>query len=114
MEWATEVATSQAVWAILCIVLTAMVIKELRKDRRDTIEEMRDDRKDLISLYEDSRAESKAREQQLMEHLERSNESQEQTTVTLTTMSNTLGALEGRMDRIEKMAYKNTREGKDA
>lgn len=106
IDWASSVATSQAVWSILCIILAAVVIRELRKDRKDTIDEMKEDRKGLIKLYEESKQESKTREQQLMSHLERSNTSQEETTTTLVAINNTLGILESRVDRIERMSYR--------
>lgn len=97
-SWA-EIATSQAVWAILCIMLAVMVIRELRKENiaREAV---------LATQHENFRVESALREEKLMQHLERSNESQEQTTSTLKTMSITLQTLEGRMDRMEKLTYR--------
>ncbi|MGF9977350.1 BhlA/UviB family holin-like peptide [Viridibacillus arvi] len=95
MEFATEIATSQVVWAILCIVLTVAVIREMR------IENVKRETK-LIDLYEDYRKESKIREQQLMAHLERSNDSQEQTLTALQSINSTLSTLESRVDSIEK------------
>ena len=81
MDQLHEVATSQAVWAILCIVLAAGVIRALWKT---TVK----------------------REDKLMEHLERSNESQERTASTLDSVQRTLFTIEGRMDRMEKIIYK--------
>lgn len=95
MEFATEIATSQVVWAILCIVLAAVVIREMR------VENIKREN-NLINLYEEYRKESKIREQQLMAHLERSNESQEQTITVLQSINSTLDALEVRVDGIEK------------
>lgn len=66
----TEIATSQAVWAVCCIALTLWTMKT-----------------------------SKDREDKLMKHLERSNISQERTATALQSM-------EGRMDRMEKVIYK--------
>lgn len=99
MELVTEIAKSQVVWSILCILLTAAVIKEMR------IENVTRETK-LIDLYEDYRKESKLREQQLMAHLERSNESQEQTLTALQSINSTLATLEGRVDSIERICNK--------
>lgn len=99
MEFATEIATSQVVWSILCILLTVAVIREMRIEnvKRET---------ELIALYEDYRKESKIREQQLMSHLERSNDSQEQTITALQSINSTLATLEGRVDSIERICNK--------
>lgn len=104
----SKIATSQAVWAVLCIFITALVIRELRKDRQETVDEMKNDRKDLINLYEESRAESKEREQQLMDNQRSLADSQERMVSTMGTMNNTLGMLERRMDRMEKLQYQSS------
>lgn len=70
MEIAQEIATSQAVWAVCCIAIVWWTMKT-----------------------------SKTREDKLMEHLGRSNVSQERTATALQSM-------EGRMDRMEKVIYK--------
>ncbi|OMC86938.1 hypothetical protein BK128_09750 [Viridibacillus sp. FSL H7-0596] len=114
MEIAAEVATSQAVWAILCIALAGVVIRELHKEnlKRES---------DLIARYEVNqseskeqfntyRTESKERENKLMDHLSRSNESQEITALALQGINSNLSALEGRVDRIEKHSFKNREE----
>lgn len=95
----SEIATSQVVWAILCILLAIAVIREMRKEnvRREN---------DLINLYEDHRKESKQREERLMDHLDRSNESQEQTAEALKSIRSTLTTMEGRVDRMEKKLYR--------
>lgn len=94
----SELASSQVVWAILCVLLAVAVIREMRKEsvRREN---------DLINLYEDHRKESKRREERLMDHLDRSNESQEQTTAALKSIQSTLTVMEGRVDRMEKKLY---------
>lgn len=99
MDFATEVATSQVVWAILCIILAFAVIREMRKEniKREH---------DLIGLYEKYRQESKRREERLMTHLERSNESQEQTTQSLKRIQQNLIQMESRLDRMEKKIYR--------
>ncbi len=83
-----EVATSQAVWAIICIVFGGIVFREMR------IENIQ------------NRQDAKRREERLMEHLERSNESQEKTAKSLESISRNLETLEGRVDRMEKYTYK--------
>lgn len=104
MGVAAEIATSQAVWAILCIGLAGIVLRELRKEnvKRET---------DLLNQYTLYREESRERESKLMDHLERSNESQEKTAKALQSINSTLSALEGRVDRIEKYSFK--KEGSD-
>lgn len=88
MDFAHEIATSQAVWAVLCIVFGGIVFREMRNENVQ------------------NREESKVREDRLMVHLERSNVSQEQTTSALQSINSTLHTLEGRVDRIEKLTYK--------
>lgn len=75
---ASEIATSQAVWAILCIILTIYVMRR-----------------------------SEQRESKLMNHLERSNESQEKTALALDGINRSLSSLESRVDRIEKYTEKD-------
>ncbi|MFF5993480.1 hypothetical protein AAGS61_01845 [Lysinibacillus sp. KU-BSD001] len=60
----------------------------------------------LVQLDQSHREESKEREKALMSHLERSNESQERTAHALEGINISLSTLEGRVDRIEKHAYK--------
>ena len=109
MQFAHEIATSQVVWTILCIILAVAVIREMRKENVKREE-------DLVDLYEEQkteakenfdeyRAESKEREEKLMGHLERSNVSQEKTTAALQSINRTLNTPEGRVDRIEKLNY---------
>lgn len=105
MEFWAEIATSQVVWAILCIILAVGVIRELRKE--NVAREAEQSRQ-----HEVYRVESQLREEKLMTHLERSNESQEKTTSTLQTMSITLQTLEGRMDRMEKVTYRKEDENR--
>ncbi|UTI42092.1 hypothetical protein [Niallia sp. RD1] len=93
----TQVASSQFVWAILCITLAAVVIREMRKDNvtRES---------SLINLYEESRVESKVREDKLMEHLERSNDAQVQTAKTLEAIQDHLGKIDDRVGSLEALA----------
>lgn len=69
----SDIAMSQAVWSILCISLVIYTIKK-----------------------------SDSREEKLMKHLERSNESQEKTTTALVGINENLTKLENRIDNIEK------------
>jgi septal ring factor EnvC (AmiA/AmiB activator) len=102
MQMAAEIATSQAVWAILCIALGVVVLKGLRQDSGSREQK-------LIELYEASRKESKEREAKLMEHLERSNEVQQQTAQTLVAMQaaqeeirDTVKEFDSRLYHVEK------------
>ncbi|MFJ8263308.1 BhlA/UviB family holin-like peptide [Rummeliibacillus sp. NPDC094406] len=70
----SEIASSQTVWAILCIALVIYVMKR-----------------------------SEQRENRLMEHLERSNDSQEKTAIALDGINKNLSKLESRVDNIEKI-----------
>lgn len=62
----------------------------------------------LIKLDQSHRDESKERERSLMQHLERSNDSQERTAQALEGINTSLSNLEGRVDRIEKHTYKGS------
>ncbi|MBP3950348.1 hypothetical protein [Bacillus suaedae] len=92
---ASEIATSQAVWAILCIVLAAFYIRETRKEKAES--EAR-----LIKMHEEQREESAQREKDLMEHLRRSNDSQEKTAETLEGIQVAIADMQNQMDRMEK------------
>ncbi|OEC02085.1 hypothetical protein GY31_12120 [Lysinibacillus sphaericus] len=84
-----EIATSQAVWAIACLIIAFGAFRYLMSKNDNLM----------------NRAEE--RENKLMEHLERSNESQERTAIALEGMNRSLNVLEGRVDRIEKHSLKN-------
>lgn len=94
----SEIATSQAVWAIVALALGGFLFRKLYND--GATREAR-----LIDQEKQYRDESKEREKQLMQHLERSNESQEKTAEALTGINTSLSSLEGRVDRIEKHTY---------
>lgn len=96
-----QIATSQAVWAIVALLLGVTFFKKLYND--STSRENR-----LIEQEQQYREESKEREKQLMQHLTRSNESHERTTAAMEGMNKSLTSLEGRMDRMEKRTYKKT------
>ncbi|MDV2885047.1 hypothetical protein RYX45_07630 [Alkalihalophilus pseudofirmus] len=86
---ANEIATSQYVWAILCILLGYYVIREMRKENKE------------------HREYSRQREIDLMKHLDRSNESQERMVITLEKLHDSLDSLEKRIDRIEQKMDKD-------
>lgn len=92
---ASEIATSQAVWAILCIVLAAYFIGETRKEK--AVSEAR-----LLKMHEQQRTESALREENLMEHLKRSNDSQAKTAETLEGIQVSIVDMQNQMDRMEK------------
>ncbi|MGG0666769.1 BhlA/UviB family holin-like peptide [Viridibacillus arvi] len=73
VSMASEIATSQAVWSILCV---ALVIYVMRR--------------------------SEQRENQLMSHLELSNKIQEKTAIALDGMNKSLTKIESRVDNLEK------------
>lgn len=94
------IANSQAVWAIVALILGGFLYRKLHKD--STSREQR-----LLDQEAAYRLEAREREKQLMIHLERSNESQEKSAAALEGINRSLTSLEGRVDRIEKHAYKN-------
>ena len=92
---ANEIATSQAVWAIACLIIAFGAFRYLMSKNDNLM----------------NRAEE--RENKLMDHLDRSNESQERTAIALEGMNRSLNVLEGRVDRIEKHSLKNKDTEKD-
>ncbi|MGE7839618.1 BhlA/UviB family holin-like peptide [Lysinibacillus sp. NPDC093712] len=90
-----EIATSQAVWAIACLIIAFGAFRY------------------LISKNDNLMNRAEERENKLMDHLERSNESQERTAIALEGMNRSLNVLEGRVDRIEKYSLKNKNNEKD-
>lgn len=89
---ANEIATSQAVWAIACLLIAFGAFRY------------------LISKNDKLMTRAEERENKLMDHLERSNESQEKTAIALEGINRSLTSLEGRVDRIEKHSF-NEKEG---
>lgn len=96
---ASQIATSQAVWAIIALIIGGAFFKKLYND--STTRENR-----LMEQEKQYREESKEREKQLMQHLSRSNDSQEKTAEALVGINKSLSSLEGRVDRIEKHTYR--------
>lgn len=96
---AERIATSQAVWAIVAIILAYSLFRKLQKE--SAFREQR-----LLQQEKEYRQEAKEREERLMEHLRRSNDSQEKTAKALEGINKSLASLEGRVDRIEKHTYK--------
>ncbi|MGE7840783.1 BhlA/UviB family holin-like peptide [Lysinibacillus sp. NPDC093712] len=99
-KFLSDIATSQAVWAICCILLVGFILKKVYEKN-----DKQEDR--LIVLHDEYRTESKERENKLMEHLKRSDEAQERTANSLEGINNSLNKLEVRVDRIEKNSFKN-------
>ena len=93
------IASSQFVWAILCILLVGFILKKVY-DKNDQQENR------LITIQDEYRAESKEREAKLMTHLDESNKSQERTATAIEGINNSLNRLEGRVDVIEKNSHK--------
>jgi len=87
-----EIATSQAVWAIACLIIAFGAFRY------------------LISKNDNLMNRAEERENKLMDHLERSNESQEKTAIALEGINRNITVLEGRMDRMEKYSYKKEKD----
>lgn len=75
---AERIANSQVVWSILCILLAAYVLWHSNK-----------------------------RESRLLANLEKLTKAQSEQAKTMEKISENLEAVEGRMDRMEKIIYKN-------
>lgn len=75
---ASQIANSQVVWSILCILLAVYVLWHSNK-----------------------------RETRLLENLEKLTDAQTEQAKTMEKISNNLDTLEGRLDRIEKYTFKN-------
>lgn len=78
---ASEIANSQVVWSILCILLAAYVLWHSNK-----------------------------RETRLLDNLSELTKAQQEQAKAMQKISENLDTLEGRMDRIEKYTYKNHKE----
>jgi len=87
-----EIATSQAVWAIACLIIAFGAFRY------------------LISKNDNLMNRAEERENKLMDHLERSNESQEKKAIALEGINRNITVLEGRMDRMEKYSYKKEKD----
>lgn len=94
----TEIAMSQVVWSILCIILAAGVIREQRKEnvKREN---------DLLALYKEHAKQAQKREDTLLEQIKESNVQQQEIGKTLKQIRNTLGSLEDRVEKIENGRY---------
>lgn len=99
---AGQIATSQAVWAIVALLLGGAFFKKLYNDSST-----RENR--LIEQEKQYREESKEREKQLNEHLDKSieanqslSETQKEIVVAINGLNGSVKSLENRMDRFEK------------
>ncbi|MDQ0206660.1 hypothetical protein [Alkalicoccobacillus murimartini] len=101
MDVITQIAMSQFVWSILCIILAALVIREMRKEnvKREN---------DLLGLYQQHAKQAEAREAALLEHLKESNNNQQEIGKTLKQIRNNLGSLEDRVEKMENHHYKRS------
>lgn len=95
IDQVSQVALSPAVWAMCCILLVAFILKKVY-EKNDKQEER------LTNLHDEYRAESKERENKLMEHLARSDESQERTAIAIEGINNSLDKLTNRVEDIER------------
>lgn len=78
---ASEIANSQVVWSILCILLAGYILWHSNK-----------------------------RETRLLDNLSELTKAQQEQAKAMQKISENLDTLEGRMDRIEKYTYKNRKE----
>ncbi|PPA71804.1 hypothetical protein [Jeotgalibacillus proteolyticus] len=99
MQLAQEIANSQAVWTLCCIFLAATVIREMRKENIER-------EKELKESNAITRAEAQRREERLLNHLDRSNDIQQQTSNALQSIQKTMITIESRVDRVEKRIYR--------
>lgn len=95
----SDIANSPAVWAICCIALVGFILKKIY-EKNDKQEER------LTNLHDEYMAESKERENKLMEHLTRSDELHERQTSAIEGINKSLQSLEVRVDNIERNSYR--------
>ena len=76
MQLAQEIANSQAVWAVCCIILAAAVIREMRKENIERENQLHEANKA-------AREEANKREERLLNHLDKSNDIQQETSKTV-------------------------------
>lgn len=96
---AEQIASSQYVWAILFIVGIFVAYKATKNYLVDIKQENAAREEEIKELYKEHRLEAKERERDLMNHLEKSNESQERTAQTLERIEKNLNHLEVKVDK---------------
>lgn len=95
------IVSSQYVWAILCLVI-GVTYYRMMKSNATKMEEKNDKKEqDLQNFYAQEREESKERELNLMNHLERSNETHERTAETLNKIEESLHSLDSKMQKMD-------------
>lgn len=77
MQLLEGVVSSQYVWAILCLVIGVTYYRMMKTNATKMEEKSEKKEAELQNFYAEQREESKEREMSLMNHLERSNDSQE-------------------------------------
>lgn len=95
VEQAERIATSQAAWAILFVLLFIIVIGYLVRtsDKRE---------KKLMDFHEQSKADSRERENRLMIHLEKTTTELSTITHTVSDVQKEMSRMNDRLDQIEK------------
>lgn len=95
VEQAERIATSQAAWAILFVLLFIIVIGYLVRtsDKRE---------KKLMDFHEQSKADSNKREDRLMTHLEKTTTELSTITHTVSDVQKEMSRMNDRLDQIEK------------
>lgn len=98
LQVAEKIATSQSVFAILFIIVLFIGYRALRSYLADIKKENENREQEIKDLYSEHKVESKEREVKLMSFLDKTNESQNQTVITLNKIENNLDSLAKRMD----------------
>lgn len=94
IEQLSQVAQSQVIWAICCILLVGFILKKVYEKN-----DKQEDR--LIVLHDEYREESRERENKLMEHLTESNRIQERTSNSLIQVEKSLVSLEQGLNSLD-------------
>lgn len=94
IEQLSQVAQSQVVWAMCCIVLVGFILKKVY-DKNDKQEDR------LVQLHDEYRLETRERENKLMAHLTESNRIQECTAKSLTQVERSLISLEENFNTLD-------------
>lgn len=98
IQVAEKIATSQSVFAILFIIALFVGYRAIKSYLVDMKQENEGREQELKDMYKEHSSDAKERETKLMDFLDKSTESQNQTVVTLTKIEGNLDSLAKRMD----------------
>ncbi len=99
VQVAQEIATSQYVFAVLFILLLFVAYRAIKSYLSDIKQENAEREQELKELYKEHKVDAKERETKLMEHLDKSNQSQERTAIALERIEGSLNSLEDKVDK---------------